>query len=187
MRLYLVRHAKPAIVPGICYGSSDLLVSQEEHERAVSALACRLPEGLPVFSSPLRRCSTLAVALAARLGVSPPIHDQRLAEMHFGQWEMRTWEEIDRGEVEAWASDVVGYRPGGGESVLEAARRVHAFHAERMRCQEDALVVCHAGTIRLLMACRDGSTAEEVALAAARDPGKIGYGELVVLACPACP
>ncbi len=187
MRLYLARHAKPAIAPGICYGSSDLLVPQDEHERVVSALACRLPRGLPVFSSPLRRCSTLAAALAVRIGSHPPTHDARLAEMHFGQWEMRAWEDIAHAEVEAWASNVIGYRPGGGESVLEAARRVHAFYADRMRCGEDAVVVCHAGTIRLLLACQHGGNLAEVALAAARDPGRIACGELVVGEFPSCP
>jgi len=43
-------------------------------------------------------------------------------------------------------------------------------------------VVCHAGTIRLLLAGERGGTLEETALFAAQAHA-IGYGEVVVLEC----
>jgi alpha-ribazole phosphatase len=44
-----------------------------------------------------------------------------------------------------------------------------------------AVVVCHAGTIRLLAALHGGAPLEQAALDAARTPHRIAYGQLVVL------
>lgn len=184
MRLYLIRHGRPDTAPGLCYGSSDIAVPPQEHERVASILLPMLPAHAPVFSSPLRRCSELAVQLAASLQSGTVIHDRRLAEMDFGEWEMRAWEEIPRAQLDAWANDTVRYRPGGGESVEEVAQRVRAFHDEvRSQNQESAIVVCHAGTIRLLMQCRAGASSMEMAQNAARNGHIIAYGELIVLDC----
>lgn len=184
MRLYLVRHAQPEIAPGICYGSTDLTVSDRNHARALPVLAATLPRGVPVFSSPLRRCRELAGVLAAMLGAVGVTHDARLAEMHFGAWEMRSWEKIPRSEIDAWAGDLTVYRPGGGENVMEVARRVQSFYQSLLEQKtESAVVVCHAGTIRLLLACRRDVPLEEAALHAARNRHNIAYGEMIVLDC----
>lgn len=47
--------------------------------------------------------------------------------MGFGAWEMRAWNAIPRAEVDAWAADLLHYRPDGGENVLDMACRVAAF------------------------------------------------------------
>lgn len=144
----------------------------------------RLPEGAPVISSPLRRCSELATHIAASIGSADVEHDSRLMEMYFGDWEMRSWDDIAQAEVDAWARDVVHARPGGGESVFDVAHRVHAFHADLQGRRHDAaIVVCHAGTMRLLMHCVRGEAPLEMARAAAAAPHTIAYGELVILDC----
>lgn len=184
MRLYLVRHGRPETAPGLCYGSSDIAVPSQEHERVASAVLPMLPAHAPIFSSPLRRCSELAAQLAPLLQSGEVIHDRRLAEMHFGEWEMQAWDEIPRMQIDAWADDTVSYRPGGGESVEEVAQRVRAFHDElRSQHRESAIVVCHAGTMRLFMQCRAGTSAMEMAQNAARTAHAIAYGELIVLDC----
>jgi alpha-ribazole phosphatase len=182
MRLYLIRHGRPDVAPGVCYGSTDLAVSQQEHARVAAALAPLLPQQATVFSSTLRRCSELAIQLAASLRSGNVIHDARLAEMHFGDWEMRAWEEIPRAQIDAWAADVTAYRPGDGESVLQVAQRVLSFHEELLsqHC-ENAIVVCHAGTIRLLSECQQRVPPMAMALNAARTRHAIGYGELTVI------
>lgn len=185
MRLYLVRHPQPEVAPGVCYGSTDLAVAPQEHERVAVALAQVLPMGLPVFSSPAKRCSELAARLAAMLGARAVTHDPRLAEMHFGAWEMRAWDDIPRAEIDGWSKDLIAYRPGGGESVVQMAQRVHAFHEDIRRQSEHgaAVVVCHAGTIRLLLACQRGLTLAELALHAAQARHQIACGEMIVLDC----
>ncbi|MEW6763630.1 MAG: histidine phosphatase family protein [Pseudomonadota bacterium] len=178
MELVLVRHPQPDVAPGICYGRSDIAASPS----AIAAVAqglheAGLPGDLPVFASPLRRCAELA----DRLGV-PVTYDARLAEMDFGAWEMQPWDAIPRAEIDAWSADLLHYRPGGGESVSDVARRVAAFSdALRQANHPRALLVCHAGSMRLLAALHAGGSVEETALRAASQAHRIDYGGIIVL------
>lgn len=178
MRLILVRHPQPIVAPGLCYGSTDLAVAPQEQARVRGALAATLPQDLPLYSSPLRRCAELA----AQLPCASLTLDARLAEIDFGAWEMQHWDAIARADIDAWAGDMTGYRPGGGESVLHMAARVAAFHADLLRRDHaSAIVLCHAGTMRLLSACHAGLPAADMALQAARTPHRIAYGEILIL------
>ncbi|MFM9433237.1 alpha-ribazole phosphatase [Janthinobacterium sp. CG_23.3] len=182
MRLTLIRHPRPLVAPDLCYGSTDLAVAPEELARVLAELGPTLPPGLPLFSSPLRRCAELATAVAAALPCASLAFDARLVEIDFGAWEMRRWDDIPRADIDAWAADVAAYRPGGGESVLQMAARVAAFHDQLLRKQyTGALLVCHAGTMRLLAARHAGLSLEEMALKAACAPHQIGYGQCLVL------
>ena len=179
MPLFLIRHPRTLAPPGVCYGRSDIAVAPEEQARVVAAIAPQLRRGLPIFTSPSVRCSCLADALVALFNDGPAVRDARLAEMDFGHWEMRSWNAIPRAEIDAWADDLTGYRPGGGETVREVATRVKAFH-DSVRGQ-DAIVICHAGSIRLLIACKNADSIDAIALEAARAPHNIGYGEIIIL------
>ncbi|NJD24519.1 MAG: alpha-ribazole phosphatase family protein [Betaproteobacteria bacterium] len=143
MILHLVRHPRPRIDPGVCYGRLD--VEAENAEVVAVALRAGLPPGLPVWSSPLARCRALAQALH----VSPCV-DERLAEMDFGNWEGMAWDDIPRAELDAWAADVAGYAPPGGESPRALQRRALAFVASLD--VPEAVVVTHAGVMRTLVA-----------------------------------
>ena len=178
MQLVLVRHPQPDIVPGLCYGRTDVAVPAEAVVQLADSLrAAGLPGALPVYASPLARCALPAHALGAPVSL-----DMRLAEMDFGAWEMRAWETIPRAEVDAWAADLLHYRPGGGENVLDVARRVAAFRdALRQARHPGALLVCHAGTMRLLSALHLAGSVEEAALHAASSPHRIAYGEVIML------
>ena len=80
MILHLIRHPRPLVAAGICYGRLDIPAENAAAEAA--RLRRELPLELPVWSSPLLRCR----ALAAELHPLPRI-DDRLAEMDFGAWE----------------------------------------------------------------------------------------------------
>jgi alpha-ribazole phosphatase len=181
MELILVRHPHPVGADGICYGRSDLPADPDELAKVCNALrSAGLPGNAPVFSSPLRRCADLARRLSANVAF-----DANLAEMDFGQWERRSWNDIPRAEVDGWAADLAHYRPGGGESVLDVARRVAlALATIRQHGSGSAVVICHAGTMRLLSALADGTTPEQAALAAASRAHRIGYGEVLRLEFP---
>ena len=179
MRLLLVRHPRPDVAAGVCYGSTDVPANVDETKRVHAALReAGYPGPVPVYASPLRRCAGLARLLAGD-GV---VFDARLAEMDFGAWELRSWDDIGRAEVDAWNADLLQHRPGGGENLLQVARRVAAFRAAlHASGQPEALLICHAGTMRLLAAMQGGAALEEAALRAASTPHRIAYGEMLLL------
>lgn len=143
MRLHLIRHPKPSIEPGICYGQLDILAKIETAD--VARLHVKLPPGLPVWSSPLLRCRQLAEQFHPQ-----PIIDARLAEINFGDWEGRPWDDIPRHELDTWAADVAGYAPPGGESPRALQLRALDFVASLT--VPEAVIVTHAGVIRTLLA-----------------------------------
>lgn len=179
MKLTLVRHPQPDIAPGLCYGASDVAVAADECARVQAQLkTAGLPGALPVYASPLRRCAQLALAVAP----DAVRFDARLKEMDFGRWEMQPWSAIAHADVDAWAADLLAYRPGGGENVIDVARRVAAFADDlHAAATNEALIICHAGTIRLLTVLAGGLPLEQAALTAAQTPHRIGYGEIVTL------
>ena len=179
MRLLLVRHPQPQVGAGLCYGRTDIRACSEDTDRVHAALAAAgLPGAMPVYASPALRCAELA----RRLGAAALAFDVRLTEMDFGTWEMRSWDEIGRAAVDAWTADLLHYRPGGGECVFDVATRVAGFLGElRQTGHAQVLVVCHAGTIRLLQALHRGLGIADAALHAARTPHRIAYGEILVL------
>ncbi|MFC0134430.1 phosphoglycerate mutase [Massilia eurypsychrophila] len=199
MRLILVRHPAPQIAAGLCYGRSDIDVAPATLTAALATLAAALPPDLgsstPVYTSPLRRCTALALPLAAQLGMPAPRIDARLTEIDFGDWELRPWDSIARAHIDAWAVDLLHYAPGGGETVLQAGVRVAGFLREaldesRRRQRADAIVVCHAGTMRLLAAMQPvwgrgadlaGPVLAAAALRAAATPQRIDYAGTLTL------
>jgi len=177
MRLILVRHPAPQLSSGICYGRSDVAVASHEKEKARTSLRHSLPPNIPIYASPLLRCADLAQQLAEDLPASALQLDARLAEMDFGAWEMQSWQTIPRTEIDAWAADMVHYRPGGGENVLDMVTRIQAFQHDLLREQHaEAILICHAGTMRLLSALQARLSLEETAMLGATSAHKIGYG-----------
>lgn len=148
MQLYLIRHPPPDIAPGLCYGATDLVLAGGPCVTAATAatISTQLPPALPLFSSPLRRCLALAKSLHPA-----PVSDPRLAEMNFGAWEMRAWNDIERTELDAWAAAPLHYTPPGGESVSHMQQRVLDFLAELHRLQHEAVaLVTHAGVMKII-------------------------------------
>lgn len=179
MRLHLVRHLPPLVAPGVCYGRTDLATDPAAQVRALPALQAALPPAAPIYSSPLQRCTVLAHALGS------PVHvDARLMELDFGSWEMQPWDAIPRAAIDAWAADTAGYRPGGGDSVAAMAQRIAGFYADiQATGVQEAVVICHAGAIRLLSARAAGMDVAAMARHAAAHPHRMGYGEIVIVDC----
>ena len=144
MQVFLIRHPRPIIGRGICYGRLD--VDCEDPQPIALGLRPQIPAGTPVISSPLRRARVLAQALDPCASV-----DERLSEIDFGEWEGRPWDDIDRTALDAWAADVVGFVPPGGESITMLQRRVVAF-AETLPALgvPHVALVAHAGVLRVL-------------------------------------
>ncbi|MFA4943251.1 MAG: histidine phosphatase family protein [Lentisphaeria bacterium] len=124
--LILVRHGRGGPQrPGAFVGRTDVGLD-DAGRRQAAALRPLLAESTPaaVFCSPLRRArETAALALP---GVPATVLPE-LAEIHFGEWEGRTFAEIAAAspeEVAAWIADEAGYRFPGGEAIAEFRARV---------------------------------------------------------------
>ncbi|MBO9535921.1 histidine phosphatase family protein [Herbaspirillum sp.] len=200
MRLHLVRHPATILGQAYCYGSSDVAVAPAELASCCARVSPSLPQGVPIVSSPLQRCAGLAKVLAQTLDSEEPTFESGLQEMDFGSWELRAWDDIAWNEVEAWNSDLLHYAPGGGETLVTVAQRVWAvFDSLRRGGDEQAIVICHGGSIRMLRACAawhagrdagalpDAGAMEAIALQAAADRCEIGFGEVVTLEADALP
>lgn len=146
MQLFLIRHPAPLVDAGICYGASDLALAGDV-AAAAERIRPQLPPAIPVFSSPLQRCHQLATLLHPA-----PVSDDRLREMHFGEWEMTPWQQIQRTALDGWAADPLGYTPPGGESVGALQARVGDFLKDVL-AQELAqtALVTHAGIMKVLL------------------------------------
>jgi alpha-ribazole phosphatase len=94
---------------------------------------------------------------------------------------MRSWDDIPRAEIDAWAADPVNYCPGGGESVLQMTQRIHSFLQTVSVLKWDTVVIiCHAGTMRLFMELENAVSETEAALSAACAAHRIAYGGLLI-------
>ncbi len=150
-RLWLVRHARPLIDAGICYGRLDVAADAQATGRAARLLHQALPAHCLLLHSPLQRCVQLARALQMLRPGSSLTADPRLSEMDFGQWEGRSWDAIGAAAVGRWSADLAHCAPGGGEPLSAMLERVdRALQAARRQSRDcgDIVWITHAGVAR---------------------------------------
>lgn len=148
MTLWLVRHARPLVAPGVCYGALDVPADADATAKAAQALAAELPPNLFVQVSPLQRCEQLAQVLR---GLRPDLTfktEVRLQEMDFGVWEGVAWNDIPRDALEAWTADFGGHRFGGVESANDVLQRVAQVWDACRTAAQPVVWITHAGVIR---------------------------------------
>lgn len=161
--LALLRHPPVVAVAGSCYGRLDLPLAPGWEGWAVAQaqhLAALAPER--IWTSPARRCLSVADALAGRLGlaVTP---DERLLELDFGEWEGRAWDDVPRAAIDRWAGDPLGFRPPGGESGAALIGRVAGFAQMLTDAGRPCAVISHGGPLRLLPALLRGEPVDLLA------------------------
>jgi len=151
MQLHLIRHPRPAVEPGICYGQHDVGLAESASEVA-ARLRPLLPAAFRLHASPLQRARRLADELGT------PVLDARLKEIHFGEWEGRSFASIGTA-IDDWAADPLGFRAPGGESPREMTARVLHWLDDTLATAStgtsdtaaDALVVvAHGGPLRAI-------------------------------------
>ncbi|PSL26393.1 alpha-ribazole phosphatase [Chitinophaga ginsengisoli] len=147
MELYLIRHIKPDFPEGTNYGQTDVPLPADYpmQHRGIIRLLPR--EYDVVYSSPLTRCRLLAQAIT-------PIYitDERLMELHFGDWEGRKWDDIPRDELDTWMTDYIHLAPPNGESLQVLVDRFAACIRDIQATQHQRIIIItHAGIIRSAM------------------------------------
>ena len=126
--------------------------------RQAAELAERMREEpvASLWSSDLVRARETAEIVGAQIGLIPRL-DARLREAYRGRWEGRLFVDIQRTEPElyaSWRRAGETFRFPGGESLREQMERVTAALEDvRVSGELPALVVCHRGSIRVVL-CR---------------------------------
>lgn len=161
--LWLVRHPRPLVAPGVCYGRLDVAADPEHQRQVRDQLAEQLPWGAALHHSPRQRCAKLAQALREvrpdLQSASPAGGDPDLAEMDFGSWEGQTWDALGEAALSAWTAQFADHAPGGGETVNQVMQRVErALQRTRVQTPEGqaAVWITHAGVIRAVQLLRQG-------------------------------
>jgi len=150
MDLFLIRHTTPAVNKGICYGQTDLDVTDSFAGEAVIIRNCLPPSVDQVYSSPLQRCSKLARHLFPH---HEPVLSPDLMELHCGEWEMQHWDNIPKEVIDPWMNDFVRVAIPGGESYIDLYNRVTAYFQSIVARQHgSAAIIAHGGVLRSILA-----------------------------------
>jgi broad specificity phosphatase PhoE len=157
----LARHGETDdnIEPLRAQGFADTPLNDTGRGQAAE-LAERMAEAgiASLWASDLSRARETAEIVGARIGLSPRL-DWRLREGDRGEWEGRRFADIEREDADryqAWLRAGEDFRFPGGESLLEQQQRVAAaLHDVHQWGKLPALVVCHGGSIRVMLCARD--------------------------------
>jgi broad specificity phosphatase PhoE len=155
--LILIRHGETIDnARGVAQGWRDSLLS-DRGQRQIELLAERIARLQPdaIFTSPLPRALTTAVAVARSIGLEPsPL--QELMEMNCGDWEGLSFSalrEADPDFHERWMSDPYTACPSGEsyEDVRQRMRRafdaINDLHREAPEVK--VVIVSHGTAIRV--------------------------------------
>jgi alpha-ribazole phosphatase len=154
--MIFLRHPRPGIDPGICYGRLDIDIHEDGHAQIVRATELA-PAARVLLASPARRCRGLAEAIALRHGLELQF-DERLWEMNMGDWEGMAWKDIPRHLSEPWLKDPYNLPCPNGESFRDVQARVTQALAGH---HDETIVICHAGPIRAVQMAWTGLTFAE--------------------------
>jgi alpha-ribazole phosphatase len=149
MEVYLIRHTTPAVEKGICYGQSDLDVTESFADEA-ALIQVHLPNTIQqVYSSPLQRCSKLAQHLFPQHTI---MYHSDLMEINCGDWEMCKWDDIPKQVIDPWMTDYVNVRIPGGENYVDVYERVVNRFNQVAHNGRPTAIVAHGGVIRSILA-----------------------------------
>jgi broad specificity phosphatase PhoE len=137
-KLYLVRHAEPELT-GVLLGRCDPGLSGAG-KRQGSSIA--LPDVAVIYTSELRRARDTAAAIAT----APVVIDPDLNEISYGEWDGRTWSDIEHAypeQAKAKLSRWTAVTPPGGEGWKQFELRVSRALVRIMAGAFPAAVVAH--------------------------------------------
>ena len=146
MRIHLIRHTRPNVPTGVCYGRSDIGLDKD-FQADINTVNDKLLDSYDlVITSPSTRCKVLANSL----NTDTVLEDLRLLEYDFGEWEMQHWDDLKGLQVDAWMEDYIHTSPPNGESLVSMRNRVFCFFDWLSQQQRNSIaIITHAGVIRL--------------------------------------
>lgn len=157
LRLYLLRHGETAfsINRGYC-GALDVELTEAGQAMAQAfADAYQALNWRAIYCSPMKRTQATVAPIAKATGLPIEIRDG-LRECHYGEWEGKSKEEVNRLFAEDyahWMIEPAWNAPKGGETAVEVCNRAMAVIAEIEEKYTDGnvLLVSHRTTLRVVL------------------------------------
>lgn len=179
MEVYLVRHTETVCEKGICYGQSDVEI-RTPYDVVFETILSQLPKEAILYSSPLQRCVVLAKYIQKNIQIDSIIEDSRLMEMNFGDWELKSWDDIPQEILNPWMTDFVNVRVPNGESFVDLNERVLDFLENEIPkdIEKPLIIVAHAGVIRSIL-CKINNLPLQEAFTSKLDFGAVVKMELL--------
>ncbi|HEV7254835.1 MAG TPA: histidine phosphatase family protein [Mesorhizobium sp.] len=172
---FFVRHGETAWnKEGRLQGQADTLITEEgrlQADRNGRKLKELLgdPQDFDFVASPMKRTRETMERIRGVLGVDPKAYrtDPRLVELSFGDWQGRTYTELEREEPGAYArrtADKWGFVPPGegAESYAMLALRVAPYVRE---IERPTVCVTHGGVIRSIFVLLGALAPDDASLA----------------------
>ena len=169
-KLLLVRHGQSAAnLEGVFAGQIDPALTELGYRQAecTAEFIARTYTVDGIYSSDLQRAYHTGLAVSEKLGL-PITTDQGLREIFAGDWEGRTFEEIEARYPTAyhcWRENIGHAETPGGETVLQLYDRVSDALQRTAEAHPGKTIVIatHATPIRLLMTALSGRSIEDAA------------------------
>ncbi|OHX67592.1 alpha-ribazole phosphatase family protein [Flammeovirga pacifica] len=150
MTIYLVRHTTPDVEASkILYGQTDLDldINFEQEAKDVQELIGDVMLS-NIYYSPLKRCKLLARKLNGDLRIEDP----RLFEISYGDWEMKTFQELGN-ELKEWTKYFDHKAAPNGESLMDVKSRLCDFWQDNISYDEgkSIAIVTHGVVMRIIL------------------------------------
>nr|WP_159063721.1 alpha-ribazole phosphatase family protein [Thaumasiovibrio occultus] len=150
---YLLRHGLPEGAQCL-RGKTDFALTSQGFAQMQAAISSGLAIDA-IYTSPLMRCTTFAMALAKQRGCPLETLDS-LAEMDFGDWDGMAFDELYEqfpDELERFWRDPWGTTPPNGEKLSDFDLRVANTWRTITNSSdaENTLIVTHSGFIKQLL------------------------------------
>ncbi len=153
-QVHLIRHARTEANDSYRYcGWTDLELSERGKRELCELIKSEKypPLAKNVFTSGLKRTEQTLLAI---YGETEHSTEPDLKEMHFGDFEMHTYEELLSDErYIAWISgdNEANICPGGESGNIMTKRALEAFERILRDCDGDVTIVTHGGVIAAIM------------------------------------
>lgn len=150
----LLRHGETVHSGRYC-GSTNHPLTRTGWMQMWQAIKNRPIEWQQIVTSPLVRCADFAEAIGQRYAI-PVTYDERIQEIHFGDWEDRSSAELMHTNADALACfwrDPFNHPPPNGEYLpIFMTRVLSAWHAVQQQFNgQKILLVTHGGVIRIII------------------------------------
>ncbi|MGF1909555.1 histidine phosphatase family protein [Vibrio kasasachensis] len=154
LNVYLLRHGKVDGAPAL-YGHTDVSVSEEKQRAICHALLKLMLPIEYIVTSPLKRCSDLALQLH-KINQSLPLREcEGFKEMNFGLYDgvpfddlTAQWSVLEK----FWQQPAQNPLPQAETLECFYDRISQAWQEFVIQTEGDTLLICHGGTIRMILA-----------------------------------